>query len=222
LSDRPAKPLVFELPVPEGPVLLPASAIPDPIAPLLDVDAPPAPRPVRTLEPDGTSAERGVVNTDGTRGGREFGPKREPAPLLIDVTPLSLLVETAGGFGDVLIEANTPVPCRRTRSFATASHEQTVVRVRVAQGGSKRFEENTFLGELELADLPRAPRGETKIAVTFDIDSDGILSVRACDTKSGRETLARLRLVGGDNALSEIEAMRARQAGHRPGETEGL
>jgi molecular chaperone DnaK len=138
----------------------------------------------------------------------------QPAPLLIDVTPLSLGVETAGGFCDVLLEANTPVPCDRTRSFTTAADVQTVVVVRVAQGESKRFDENTFLGELELSGLASAPRGETQIAVTFVIDPDGILDVRARDVKTGRETAARLQLVGAQTSPAEIEAMRARQAAH--------
>jgi molecular chaperone DnaK len=140
-----------------------------------------------------------------------------PAPLLIDVTPLGLGVETAGGFCDVLIEANTPVPCDRSRTFGTATEAQTAVRVRVAQGSSKRFDENTYLGEVELSGIAPAPRGETRIAVTFVIDPDGILDVRARDVKTGRETMARLQLVGAQSAAadpSEIEALRQRHAAH--------
>jgi molecular chaperone DnaK len=137
-----------------------------------------------------------------------------PAPLLIDVTPLSLGVETVGGFCDILIEANTPVPCDRTRAFSTASSGQTVVHVRVAQGASGKFAENTFLGELELSGIPAAGRGETQIAVTFEIDADGILNVRARDVKTGQETRARMQLVGTQGDPRELEAMRARQAAH--------
>jgi molecular chaperone DnaK len=136
------------------------------------------------------------------------------APLLIDVTPLSLGVETVAGFCDRLIDANTPVPCDRTRAFTTASDGQTTVVVRVAQGESKRFEENTFLGELELSGIAAAPRGETQIAVTFVIDPDGILDVRARDQKTGREQTARLQLVGAQATPADVEAMRARQAAH--------
>jgi molecular chaperone DnaK len=139
---------------------------------------------------------------------------RAAAPLLIDVTPLSLSVETVGGFCDILIDANTPVPCDRTRSFATASDGQTAVRVRVAQGPSKRFPENTFLGEVELSGIPAAPRGETVIAVTFEIDADGILNVSAKDTKTGLGTAARIQLVGAQTAPDDVEAMQARQAAH--------
>jgi molecular chaperone DnaK len=139
---------------------------------------------------------------------------RAAAPLLIDVTPLSLCVETVGGFCDVLIDANTPVPCDRTRPFATASDGQTMVRVRVAQGASKRFVENTFLGELELQGLAAAPRGETRIAVTFEIDADGILNVRARDMKTGQEMAASMQLVGAQASPADIEAMQARQMAH--------
>jgi molecular chaperone DnaK len=141
-------------------------------------------------------------------------PAPRPAPLLIDVTPLSLGVETVGGFCDILIEANTPVPCDRTRAFSTASSGQTVVEVRVAQGASGKFAENTFLGELQLSGIPAAARGETQIAVTFEIDADGILNVRARDVKTGQETRARMQLVGTQGDPRELEAMRARQAAH--------
>jgi molecular chaperone DnaK len=137
-----------------------------------------------------------------------------PAPLLIDVTPLSLGVETVGGFCDVLIDANTPVPCDRTRSFATATDSQTTVRIRVSQGSSKRFDENTCLGELELTGIAPAPRGETQVAVTFEIDADGILQVRARDVVTGRQTAARIQLVGAHAGPAELQAMQARQNAH--------
>ena len=137
-----------------------------------------------------------------------------PAPLLIDVTPLSLSVETVGGYCDTLIEANMPIPCDRTRSFSTASHGQTVVTVRVAQGESKVFAENTFLGEVQLSGIVAASRGETQIAVTFELDADGILNVRARDGSTGQETTARMQLVGVANEPREVAAMQARQAAH--------
>jgi len=141
-------------------------------------------------------------------------PPRRPAPLLIDVTPLSLGVETVGGFCDVLIEANTPVPCDRTRTFATATDNQTQVTLRVSQGESRRFDENTCLGQLELTGIPAGRRGEHAIAVTFEIDADGILNVRARDVGTGHETQARMQLVGGQGETADLAAMQARQAAH--------
>jgi molecular chaperone DnaK len=139
---------------------------------------------------------------------------RMAAPLLIDVTPLSLRVETVGGYCDVLIAANTAVPCDRTRTFLTAADGQTTVIIRVAQGESNRFPENTYLGELELTGLTPAPRGDTQIAVTFEIDADGILNVRAKDVKSGRQTQARLQLLGAQTDPKDVEDMMKRQQQH--------
>ncbi len=141
-------------------------------------------------------------------------PPPRPAPLLIDVTPLSLGVETVGGFCDVLIEANTPVPCDRTRTFATATDNQTQVQLRVSQGASRRFDDNTCLGQLELTGIPPSPRGQQAIAVTFEIDADGILNVRARNVATGNETRARMQLVGGHGEPADVAAMQARQAAH--------
>ncbi|MBN9162318.1 MAG: hypothetical protein BGO98_10855 [Myxococcales bacterium 68-20] len=135
-------------------------------------------------------------------------------PLLIDVTPLSLGVETVGGYADILIPANSPVPCEKTRTFLTASDGQDTVSIRVAQGESSRFAENTRLGDLELSGLRRARRGEVKVAVTFELDADGILNVRARDQDTGRETAATMRLLGTNNDAEDIGAMVARQARH--------
>jgi molecular chaperone DnaK len=165
----------------------------------MDIELPPLPPPVRPQPP--TPPPR-----------VQAPPPTRPAPLLIDVTPLSLSVETVGGFCDVLIEANTPVPCDRTRGFATAADGQTIVSVRVAQGGSRHFGENTYLGEVVLDGLAAARRGETQIAVTFEIDADGLLNVRARDVRTGKEQSARMQMVGAQNDPREIDAMRARQA----------
>jgi molecular chaperone DnaK len=147
------------------------------------------------------------------------GPKparvrNERAHLLIDVTSLSLSVETAGGFCDFLIEANTPIPCDRSRSFTTAQNGQTSVRVRVAQGEGKKFADNTMLGELELSGIPAAPRGGVIIEVTFEIDADGILNVRARDTRTGKETAAKIQLIGMQLDPVDLDKMKARQEAH--------
>ncbi len=134
------------------------------------------------------------------------------APLLIDVTPLSLRVETVGGYSDVLIAANSPVPCEKARTFLTASDNQTVVFIRVAQGESSKFAENTRLGELELSGLKSAARGTVKVLVTFELDADGILNVRAKDKDTDRETKATMKLTGAVTDAAELNAMAARQA----------
>ncbi len=117
-------------------------------------------------------------------------------PLLIDVTPLALGVEVVGGYCDVLIERNSPIPCERSRVFATARDGQTVVRVRVSQGPNRRFDQNTVLGEVELTGLRRGPRGSVSVDVTFALDENGILDVSAQDTATGTAAAARLKLVG--------------------------
>jgi molecular chaperone DnaK len=139
------------------------------------------------------------------------------APLLIDVTPISLGVEVAGGFTDVLIMANTPVPCDRGRVFRTASDGQTAVVVRVAQGESEKFALNTCLGDVELSGLKAAARGEVQIEVIFEIDADGILNVKARDLDSGRETAAKMRLLGAETDAANVEQMMSRQQRHSLG-----
>jgi molecular chaperone DnaK len=121
---------------------------------------------------------------------------RAPLPLLVDVTPLSLCVETVGGFRDVIVERNTPVPCEQSHVFVTAQDHQESVRVRVGQGESGRFAENTVLGELELMGLRPATRGEVRVVVTFALDTSGMLDVRAVDDETGKIASAQLRLVG--------------------------
>ena len=117
---------------------------------------------------------------------------------------MSLRIETVGGYSDVLIAANSPVPCEKARTFLTASDNQTVVFIRVAQGESPRFAENTRLGELELSGLKPGTRGEVKILVTFELDADGILNVRAKDKDTNRETKATMRLMGTSNDAADV------------------
>jgi molecular chaperone DnaK len=123
-------------------------------------------------------------------------PLRYQAPLLVDVTPRALVVETAGGYVDTIIPRNAKIPCERTRRFATGRDMQTSVRVRVAQGESPNFPQNTYLGEVELSGLRPAPRGEVTVAVTFEVDADGTLRVRARDVQTGHEARAVLQLIG--------------------------
>jgi len=139
-----------------------------------------------------------------------------PPPVLIDVTPLTLSVETVAGYADPLIMRNTPVPCSKTRDFVTASDHQTQVRVRVGQGESNRFMENTLLGEVELSDLRAGRRGEVRIAVTFALDTNGMLEVSARDVQTGRSTSARVHLVGLPE-FDQVAGLAARHAAHPAG-----
>jgi molecular chaperone DnaK len=139
-----------------------------------------------------------------------------PAPVLIDVTPLTLSVETVGGYCDPVIARNTPVPCDRTREFVTASDNQTVVRVRVGQGESSQFGQNTLLGELELSGLRPGLRGTVQIAVTFALDTNGMLNVSAQDKQTGRATTAQVHLVGLPE-LQQLGALAARHAAQPAG-----
>jgi molecular chaperone DnaK len=133
---------------------------------------------------------------------------RSRAPLLLDVTPHSLNVETVDGFCEPLIERNAPIPTEQTRIFTTSQDQQRMVSVRVSQGESRRTEDNHVLGQIELAPLRKAPRGEVQIAVTFVIDADGTLSARALDQATGRSQELRVRLTGAIEP-AELERMRA-------------
>lgn len=128
------------------------------------------------------------------------------APVLVDVTPRALVVETVGGWCDVVVQRNAKIPCERSRAFATSSDGQTLVRVRVAQGEDAFFQNNTFLGEVELTGLRAAPRGGVTIQVRFEVDESGTLQVFATDVATGREAHALLQLVGiaGVQSVAEM------------------
>lgn len=133
---------------------------------------------------------------------------RTRAPLLLDVTPHTLNVETVDGFCEPLIERNAPIPTEQTRIFTTSQDQQKMVSVRVSQGESRRTEENHVLGQIDLGPLRKAPRGEVQIAVTFVIDADGTLSARALDQATDRSQELRVRLTGAIEP-AELERMRA-------------
>ncbi len=125
--------------------------------------------------------------------------------VLVDVTPLTLGVETLGGIATSLIARNTPIPVKRTETFTTAADMQTSVTIHVFQGERPMAADNTSLGEFNLEGLPPAPRGIPKIEVTFDIDSNGILNVSAKDTASGKSQSIN---ISGSTRLSEEEKKR--------------
>jgi molecular chaperone DnaK len=117
--------------------------------------------------------------------------------LLLDVTPLSLGVETQGGVMTKIIPRNTTVPTRRGQVFSTTEDSQNLVRIHVVQGEREMAEDNQSLGRFELIGIPPAPRGVPQIEVSFDIDADGILGVSAKDLGTGRTQEIRVAASGG-------------------------
>ena len=122
--------------------------------------------------------------------------------LLLDVTPLSLGIETYGGVFTKLIDANTTIPTKKSETFSTAADNQPAVTIRVGQGERPMFNDNKEIGKFDLVDIPPAPRGVPQIEVTFDIDANGILSVSAKDKGTGKEQSIKIQASSG---LSEAE-----------------
>ena len=122
--------------------------------------------------------------------------------LLLDVTPLSLGIETLGGVSTTLIERNTTIPTKKSQVFSTAADNQTTVEIHVLQGEREMALDNKTIGRFHLADIPPAPRGVPQIEVTFDIDANGILNVNAKDKATGKEQSIRIEASSG---LSDTE-----------------
>jgi molecular chaperone DnaK len=126
--------------------------------------------------------------------------------LLLDVTPLSLGIETLGGVMTKLIEKNTTIPCKKSQVFSTAADNQPAVSVHVLQGEREMASDNKTIGRFELVGIPPAPRGMPQIEVTFDIDANGILHVSAKDLGTGKEQSIRITASSGLSD-EEIEKM---------------
>jgi len=126
--------------------------------------------------------------------------------LLLDVTPLTLAIETLGGVATPMIPRNTTIPTKKTETFSTAADSQTEVEVHVLQGERPMAGQNRTLGKFKLAGIPPAPRGVPQIEVTFDIDANGILNVNAKDVATGKDTRITITSSSG-LSKDEVERM---------------
>ncbi|MBO6937975.1 MAG: Hsp70 family protein [Deltaproteobacteria bacterium] len=172
---------------------------------------PPAPPPGPAWQPDRDSVRAPAPPAPPAPPPLAPPPVAAPAPpLLVDVTPFSLGVETVDGYCEHIIKRNSPVPTEQTRIFAPGRQAQAQVAIRIAQGESRRLEQNQLLGEVVLDLDPSLSAARTvDIEVTFVLDSDGTLGVRARDQATGREQVTRIRLIGGI-AEDELERMQER------------
>ena len=155
--------------------------------------------PARNVNPDEVVAIGAAV-----QGGVLKGDVKDV--LLLDVTPLSLGIETLGGVFTRLIERNTTIPTKKSQVFSTADEGQTAVTIKVFQGEREMAIDNKLLGNFDLTGIPSAPRGVPKIEVTFDIDANGIVAVQAKDQATGKEQQIRIQASGG-LAEADIERM---------------
>ncbi|MFW5878500.1 MAG: molecular chaperone DnaK [Myxococcota bacterium] len=167
--------------------------------------------PLTTVDPDEVVALGAAIQADALC-------QADQGHFLLDVTPLTLRIATVGGYTERIIEKNSPIPIERTRTFTTSRDGQERVRIKVLQGESNREDECELLGQFEFSGFRIGYRGEVKIEVTFEIDTNGIVHVTATDEETGQQTSTQITLSSGltdeDIEASRERAAQTRLSGH--------